>query len=278
MLKSILFSIPGAGGSAGTRIPGTRWVFVSLLSLAVTGCATKGDLRDVRDQIETLAEQQGRVLDELSGMSTAVQDTLRGQTDALFESRGDINRRLQALEQEILTIQELLRMNQQSLTTIRDYLESGGTRVPSPRRTDTEPGQVMATPITPAAPSSTGAEEMYNAAVTQFNRGANSTARVAFQQFLQQYPNDPLAPKAQFYLADILVQEDHPAEAIQAFLRIPEFYASSEEVPRAWYRVGVLYIQLDRLDDARVYLNRVVNTYPDSEEAKEARQRLAEIG
>jgi tol-pal system protein YbgF len=278
MLNLLLSRTRGVGSLSGLLGSGSRWVLVPLLGLVVTGCATKGDLRDVRDEIHTLAEQQQQALDRLSGMSVAVQDTLRGQTDALFESRGEINRRLQALEQELLTIQQLLRMNQQSLTTIRDYLESGSTRTPAPRRTDTEPGQVMDQELRPTEPSGSRAEELYNSAVTQFNLGQNSTAQRAFQQFLRDYPNDPLAPKAQYHLADILVQEERPEEAIQAFLRIPQFYATSEEVPRAYYRLGVLYIQLDRLNDARAYLHKVVDSYPDSEEAKEARQRLVEIG
>ncbi len=160
-------------------------------------------------------------------MSMAVQDTLRGQTDALFESRGDINRRLQALEQEILTIQELL-ANEPAVPDHHPGLtwNREGTRAPSPRRTDTEPGQMMSCGHSlPAADRARGSGGHVQRGRDPVQPGANNTARVAFQQFLQQYPNDPLAPNAQYYLADILVQENRLEEAVQAFLRIPEFYA-----------------------------------------------------
>jgi len=117
----------------------------------------------------------------------------------------------------------------------------------------------------------------YNAAVRAFNRGSVTTARRAFQQFLQQYPNDALAPDAHYYLSDLLVQEDRLDEAIQAFLRIPELYPTAEKVPDALYRVGVVYIALDELEDARQYLERVVNSYPGTTAAQSAQDRLDEI-
>jgi len=119
---------------------------------------------------------------------------------------------------------------------------------------------------------------MYNVAATHFNRGAISTARMAFRQFLQEYPNDELAPDAHYFLADILVQEERYDEAIQAFLEIRSLYPAAQRVPQAVYRVGTTYIDLGQLDDARVYLDLVVNSWPDTDAASAARDRLNEIG
>lgn len=270
--------VPGAGAGSGARAKGTRWLFPAILGLVLTGCATKGDLRDVQDEIRALAAQQRQALEELSGLNMAVQDTLGRQSDALFETRGETNRRLQLLEQELLTIQELLRMNQQSLMTIRDLLESGRGGGVSPMRTDTEPGQVRDVGFVPSEERAGGPVDMYNTAVNQFNNGSTNTARRAFQQFLREYPDDALAPEAHYYLADILVQENRLQEAVQAFLQIPELFPTAAKVPDALYRVGVTYIALNQLDDARIYLQRVVNSYPDSEAAVQARERLSEIG
>ncbi len=278
MLNLVLSWLPGAGLRSGSRVPGIRWVLVALSAVIVTGCATKGDLRDVRDEIQALAAQQRQAFNELSGMNLAVQDTLQGQADELFASRGEINRRLQALEQEMTTIKELLRLNQQSLVRIRDYLEAGGASTRGPVRTDTEPGQEMPQQLTPTQPATGAAEESYNAALTQFNRGNLGTAQQAFQLFLQQYPNSPRAPDVRYYLADILVQQGHPEQAIDAFLQIPQFYPTADKVPDTWYRVGVLYVELNKLDDAREYLQKVVTNYPESDAAQLAKAKLAEIG
>jgi tol-pal system protein YbgF len=267
----------GAGRRAGATGTAGSWLVAGLLAATVTGCATKADLRDVQSELRALSAQQREIFTELTGLNLAVQDTLRGQSDALFESRGETIRRLREMEQELLTIQELMRLNLQGLATVRDLLEGRGPSVSGLTRTDTEPGQRMDMELVPEALGASGAVEMYNAAVTQFNRGSTSTARRAFEQFLQTYPNDALAPDAHYYLADILVQENRLDEAIRAFLRVPELFPTAQKVPEAFYRVGILYLELNQREDARAYLERVVNSYPESGAAVLARERLAQI-
>jgi tol-pal system protein YbgF len=244
----------------------------------LSGCATKGDLRDVHDEIQALAAQQREIFQELTGVTTAVQDTLGSQSDALFETRGETNRRLQLLEQEILTIQELLRMNQQSLVTIRDLLSSQRSSAGPLMRTDTEPGQMSEVEFGPGGDPAGGARQAFDAARTQFDRGSFTTARRAFQDFLRSYSDHALAPEAHYYLAMILVEEDRLEEAIQAFLAIPENFPAAEKVPEALYQVGVAYIALGDTENARLYLRRVVNSYGETQVAVQAQERLDEIG
>jgi len=250
------------------------------LGLALSGCATKRDVRDLQATISALAAQQEAALGELQGLNIAVQDTLRGQSDALFESRGEILRRLREIEQQLITLHELTGQNQRALATLRDLLEGRRPSSLAPMRTDTEPGQVIDPTFVPAGPPTTNSEaalQTFNAGVGAFNRGSITTARRAFQQFLQDYPTDALASEAHFYLADLLYQENRLEEAVQAFLRVQELFPTARRVPDALYRVGVIYIDLEQLEDARQYLQRVVTSYPDTDAAVLARERLAEI-
>jgi tol-pal system protein YbgF len=144
--------------------------------------------------------------------------------------------------------------------------------------TDQEPGQMRDVEYDPSAFQATGAEEAFNTALGQFQRGQLSTARLAFQEFLRVHPDDARVPDARFYLADILAQEERLDEAIQMFLEIPSLYPTAAKAPEAYYRVGVAYIAQDNLDDARAYLRRVVESYPDSDAAVLAQARLDEIG
>ncbi len=278
MLNLVPSHIPGAGLRSGTRVMGTRWLGLGLLGLILSGCATKGDIRNIQDEVRALAAQQRQTFEELTGANLAVQDTLGRQSDAIFESRGDTNRRLALIEQELITIQELLRMNQQSIMALRDLMESGGARGVSPMATDQTPGRNRDVSYVPGGDRAGGAADMFNTARTQFQRGQLGTARMAFQNFLRSYPTDALVPDAHYFLADILVQEEKPEEAVQAFLEIPTLFPTSAKASEAYYRVGVIYISLDDMDDARAYLERVVNTYPGSESAAAAQDRLDEIG
>ena len=82
---------------------------------------------------------------------------------------------------------------------------------------------------------------------------------------------------AQFYLADILEQENRLDEAIQAFLRISELYPTADRVPAALYRIGAIYASQGNDEQAVIYLERLVNTYPDSGEAEIAEELLQDI-
>jgi len=247
--------------------------------MTLSGCATKRDVRDLQETVSDLAARQDAALAELQGLNMAVQDTLRGQSDALYESRGEILRRLRAIEQQLITLEELTGQNLRALAALRDLVEGRRPSGLAPVQTDTEPGQVLNPDFAPGPPTtdSEAALEIFNAGVGAFNRGSITTARRAFQQLLQEYPNDPLAPEARYYLADLLYQENRLEEAIQAFLAVREFYPTARKVPEALYRVGVIYIELDKLADARQYLQLVIDSYPDTDAAVQAQERLAEI-
>ena len=94
MLNSIPSRLRGSGSKPGPRGRGSSWLVLIALPLLLSGCATKRDLRDLQDTIAALAAQQESTFGEIEGLNMAVQDTLRGQSDALFESRGEILRRI----------------------------------------------------------------------------------------------------------------------------------------------------------------------------------------
>ncbi len=242
-----------------------------VLALALTlgpvapGCALKSDIRDLQDEVRRLTARQDSALARLEMLTLQNQDSLREQGELMFEFRGAVARQLLDIEEQLVTIQELTGQSQRNLAALRDQMEL--------RR-----GDVFETPLGETPSEASGvADDVFNAAVTHFNRGSNTTARSAFEQFLQAYPNHSLAPNAQFYLADILVQEDRLEEAIESFLRIPELYPTAPVVPDALYRVGALYLDRGDTAEGREYLERVVNSYPDSRAANTARRRLEEI-
>ncbi len=245
--------------------------------VSVSGCATKGDIRSLRTEMQALTARQDSVLRELRNQQASTQDTLRTQTSRLFEIRGDLGNQLQRILEELTTLRELAGQNQRTIASVRDQLDAlrrTGIATQAPAGGEAVvPDQGGATPTQPSG----SAEDAYNAAVEQFNRGSLVAARFAFDQFLQQYPNHRLAPDASFYLADILVQEDKVDEAIAAFEEIPKRFPQADKVPDALYRIGLLQIRKGNKDQARRTLERVVNSYPDSGAAQLAKDRLKEL-
>lgn len=251
-----------------------RALILLAASVSVAGCATKRDVRDLQDAVDRVVASQEGLQEELRRQGSVTQDTLRNTARELVDIRGDILQRLNRIEAQLETLEELTGQNSLILASIRDQMDrlrrvGGGAPAAGG-----DPGAGMG-----QESAGTGeADATYNAAVRQFNRGSLSAARAAFQQFLTAYPNDELAPRAQYYLADIQVQEGDLEGAIQAFSEIPELYPADAKVPDALYRIGLLHIELGNTGQARAILQRVVNTYPDDPVAALAQERLAELG
>jgi tol-pal system protein YbgF len=242
-----------------------------LLSLGfVAGCATKSDVRELEEQLLDAMARQERMIEALQRLTLATQDSVQASAESLFELRGDTNLQLLAIQDQLITLQELAGQSQRTIAGLRDQLEQQRRQAVMP---------VMTGDSTAVDPAEAGdaARQTFNAGVTNFNRGSMGTARRAFEQFLQAYPSHALAPDAQYYLADILVQESRLAEAIDAFNRIPELYPSAERVPWAVYRVGLLQADMGDTGDAIASFERVVNTFPESDVADLAQEKLREL-
>lgn len=255
---------------------------LATLAVAVlsSGCAMKGDIRQLQDEMRVMAARQDSLLAELRLQTEQTQDTLRTQGDQMFDLRGDINRRLQQIEASLTRILAIAGQNQQGLTAVRDQL-ANMRRMPAGPTGGVPP---MGSDSTSAGGSESligggsNPQELYDIAKGQYDRGSINSAARAFQEFLEDHPNHALAPDAHYFLADILVQQERPEDAIEAFNEIRERFPTHARVAEALFRIADLQIQLDRLDEARATLERIVNTYPDTLLASLAAERLREIG
>ncbi len=261
---------------------------LATLTVAVTfsGCAMKGDIRLLQEELRAIAARQDSLVTQLRAETQQTQDTLRTQGDQMFDLRGDLNRQLQQISQSLVRIEAIAGENQRGLASVRDQMANMRRMPAGP--TTTGPGS-FGDP-TAAADSSdtaggesligggTNAQELYDVAKSQYDRGSLNSASRAFEQFLADHPNNELAPDAHFFLADILTQQDRPEDAIEAFQEIQELFPTHPRVPQALYRIAEVQIDLEDLDAAKVTLERIINTYPDELVAMLARERLDEIG
>src|SRR5215203_3612374 len=129
-------------------------------------------------------------------------------------------------------------------------------------------------------PGSTPAVPAREVAVSTYNAPAGDTAITRLGQFLSQYPQSPLRPRALFQLAELLVRRaderfaqsqrsgatsDSAArpdysDAIARYEEIVATYPTFERRDAVAYTLGTLYAQQERYADAV----RVFETIPDS--------------
>lgn len=265
------------------RYPAARALGVVAAVVVSGGCATKGDIRDLQmefgEEMRALAARQDSLLMFFRQQSASTQDTLRTQSDQLFDFRGDITRLLQSLSQGMQRLEALVGENQRGIVALRGQLPRG-TSGPTPTPGPAEDTTLAPTGVseTLAGVGGTNAGQLYQVARDQHMRGSLSAAQQAYEQFLEDFPNDERAPDAHFFLADLLQQQDRPDDALETFQEIPSLYPTAQRVPEALYRIAILQAEMGATEDARDTLERLVNTYPDSGSALLARDMLEELG
>lgn len=100
----------------------------------------------------------------------------------------------------------------------------------------------------------------------------------AFAAFLEKYPNDALAPNAQYWLGEAYYVSQRNSEALKAFEQVVERHPDSTKVPGALFKIGLLHQAMGKAGAARASFERVVQEFPNSPAAGLSRKRLQQLG
>ena len=254
-------------------------LLVSVVALA--GCALKGDVRRVELEVASLKEQVGNAeavhkaqVDSLLQLVAVVQQALAAQQAYLVQMRGDIRTDHLSVQQQLVTVQELLGLSQQRLTELRGRLEQQ-SRQPVP--TVAAPG-VPGVPVGPSGnPTGPSPDQMYDLSLQQYRRGSLTTARTGFREFLRLYPTNDRAPDALFYIGETFAPESADSAAA-VYQQVVKTYPNSLRAPSALYKLGLLSESGGNKAAARTYYQRVIAGYPRSDEANLARDKLQRLG
>lgn len=120
-------------------------------------------------------------------------------------------------------------------------------------------------------------QENYNRAYELLDpRRDYAAANRAFAEFIAAFPTSPLAPNAQYWLAETFYVRDMFQEALPAFQKVLEDYPASLKEPDAMLKLGYVYDALGNAEAARTTLQQVMQRYPNTTFARLASVRLAQ--
>jgi tol-pal system protein YbgF len=205
---------------------------------AVERIIASGSLVDMAMQMDNLERRTA----ELQGTAETLQHQAEEAGDRQRDLYQDLDQRIQNLEQRL-----------QAGGGVRD----GGGLVP---------GQL---------PVPGGSDrDNYQAAFELLKEQRYDDAAMAFEQFLESYPDSQLADNAQYWLAESYYVTDQFEEALNEFDVVIEQYPRSRKVPDALLKAGYANYELQRWDEARGALNRVLREFGDTAAARLADQRL----
>jgi tol-pal system protein YbgF len=240
--------------------------------LAATGCATKGDMRNLQTELRTLQLHQDSVLMQIQQQNRLLLDSVRTTMALTVDARGTTANQLRQFDQSLGRFGELVGQLMGSLNRIEQRLTAMEQRAVS--APVAAPGSGVAT--APAGATSGGGtvDEYYDTGMQMMAAGSYATARMAFQQLLQEFPQHERAPDAQFQIGQTFYHEGQFQEAYTAFEQVPSQWPQSPRAPAALFRAGAIAEERRGFIKARGYYQQIVDKYGRSEEAGQARQKL----
>ena len=266
-----------------------RWIRAALapVVLATAGaCATRTDVRVLQNDLANLkverlqADSANRAqLERVIATLGAVSDSMLTLTARSSRFQAEVQQDMYAMQQQLLTIQELTGQSQRRLQELRASMDQRAQELATQAQPAGPPtptgGAPAATP--PAAAPGPGPNQLFQLALDQLRRGSTGSARSAFQDLLRQYPQSDVAGDAQFYIAESYAAEGNAAAADSVYALVVANHGASSRAATALYKRGVAAETAGRTADARSYYEGVVRQYPRSDEAALARDRLAAL-
>jgi tol-pal system protein YbgF len=115
-------------------------------------------------------------------------------------------------------------------------------------------------------PASTGGnpKQLYETAYGHLLQQDYGAAQAGFRDFLKNYPQDPLAPNALYWLGEAHFVQRNYADAAEAFDLVISAYGTSGKAADAQLKRGMSLAQLGKRQDACTSLRAVTSKYPSA--------------
>ncbi|HEB76998.1 MAG TPA: tol-pal system protein YbgF [Methylothermaceae bacterium] len=214
----------------------------------------------------------------------------------------DLEARVRALEQRLssrVLMEMIQRLDQlqHEVQTLRGQVETLQYQVEQLRQAGNapavadqppapaQPGPVApveepppAAPVQKAEPASPEAiRTAYRQAFDQLQEGHYDAAIDAFSEFLQRYPEAPLAANAYYWLGEAYYVKRDFRAASEAFRQVVDHFPASAKVADALVKLGYVAFEQGRWQEAQRHLQQVVQRFPGTRAAQLAADRLEQM-
>jgi tol-pal system protein YbgF len=141
--------------------------------------------------------------------------------------------------------------------------------------------EVLDTPPASSGAVRTGppsAEELYNTAFGDLNKGSYDLARQGFEEYLKNYPDTELSDNAQYWIGESLYIQRKFSDAIQGFDKVLKNYSTGDKAPAAALKKGYSLLETKNNEAGIRELRQLIQKYPNSDSAPLAKDRLNAMG
>lgn len=133
-------------------------------------------------------------------------------------------------------------------------------------------------PRAPPRAQPESAEKLYRSAQSFYQGGNFGQAVLEFVELIQNFPRDPLAENAQYWIAAAYLSHQDYRQALIEFKKVLDLYPGGRKTPDALYQVGVCYRHLFEPQRARETWQQLLSRFPESDAARLARTAMRSTG
>jgi tol-pal system protein YbgF len=253
-----------------------------ILVLPLAGCfafMTKQEGKELKDQLDevrnlsTKNEQKaGELAKQMDEQLARLKQVVDEATKVVTRNSADVGLSVQKLQTDLGQITGRIDDIQHALDAItkqfQDYRAASDTKLEQLTNATT----TAKSPPVPETADGLFAEAEKRLAAQQW-----ADARRLLEAFINRYPNDGRAAKAQFDIGEAYMGEKRYANAIGAYTKVVDNFPKSEIVPDAMFKNGVAFYALKYCSDAKVYFQELLKRYPKTNWKKDANDQLKNL-
>jgi tol-pal system protein YbgF len=221
------------------------------------------------DSMNQLNNQMGvvqKTVQEMQANTGARIDTMTTQTQGLSDNMQDVQARVGKLSQQMNDVQSLLQ-------TIDGTLSAPGSGPAGGTGSGGPGGNAGGATVAPIS-----ADTLYQNGLRDFTGGNYDLARQEFSDYLKNFPTNPLAGNAQFYLGEVAYAQEDYQSAVTQYDMVLYSYPKSYKLAAAMLKKGQAEIKLGQKASGTRDLREVIRRFPGTDEARQAQARLKELG
>lgn len=238
-------------------------------------------LRATNEKLASLTSLVEQVLDRVNNTNTAmavleksVKDSLREQEKHMAAPVAALGTRVESMAGEFRSVRESVADLNQRVGRMQAQLEDLRTSV-----------QVLAAPPPPPSPTAAApasapgvsAEALFNNARRDQSGGQLDLALAQYEDFLKSFPNNDLAPVAQYNIGEIYYIKRDYEQARKAFDLVLEKYPENPRTADAMYMKAMSLARAGNRAGAIEELRALLKKYPNGEIAEKAQSQLKQL-
>jgi tol-pal system protein YbgF len=247
------------------------------------------DVQLLKVQTQRIEKRLDQTAADLKTLTDLVRDLLGQFKDfQTFQARNqeglrDVPPQIRSLQEQLTQIESRLLLISEDVQALKNKPEPAPEKkdadkvkpeekAPAAKKTGGEPLPVKKPPI-----SGLSAQESYQAAQADYDKGNFDLAIDGFTLYREQFEANPLADNALYMIGECRFSQKKFPEAVVVFDELILSYPDSDKIASAYLKKGFALAELKKKPEAIAVLKLLLQKYPTEEVAKQAQQKIKEL-